>query len=195
MNKLISIKEAAALGIDRVRSPKWVIKTDHLKLNIVDGKAGLWLHLFSTLNKALNRRDPVAILALLVDYAEPEFCPYDGPLPDSNEYQAEAEHFNNTMRNVMNEETKPLPDIKMCACDSSQLSEYGYDESTKTLAIKFKHGGNVYHYDNVSPELFSEFNAAESKGSFFGKRIKNGGFSYKKIVPVKIDDGDAPEAA
>lgn len=94
----------------------------------------------------------------------------------------------------MTEETKPMPDIKMCPCSSSQISEYGFDEATKTLAIKFKHGGSVYHYDNVSPELFAEFNAAESKGSFFGKRIKNGIFSYKKISPVK-DDGGAPEAA
>lgn len=96
----------------------------------------------------------------------------------------------------MNEETRPLPDIKMCPCSSSQLSEYGYDEATKTLAIKFKHGGSVYHYDNVAPELYADLCAAESKGSFFGKRIKNGGFSYKKIAPVKVDDdGDAPEAA
>lgn len=88
----------------------------------------------------------------------------------------------------MNEETKPLPDIKMCACESSQISEYGYDEATKTLAIKFKHGGGVYHYDNVEPELYAEFNAAGSKGSFFGKRIKSGGFSYRKIPTVKTTE-------
>lgn len=95
----------------------------------------------------------------------------------------------------MSDESKALPDIKMSACESTQISEYGYDETTKTLAIKFKHGGSVYHYDDVSPELYAEFNAAESKGSFFGKRIKNGGFNFTKIVPVKVDDGTAPEAA
>lgn len=90
----------------------------------------------------------------------------------------------------MNEETKPLPDIKMCACDSSQIAEHGYDDATKTLAIKFKHGGSVYHYDDVSPELYAEFSEAESKGSFFGKRIKSGGFNFRKIAPVKVDAGE-----
>lgn len=88
----------------------------------------------------------------------------------------------------MNQETKPLPEIKMCPCVSSQISEYGFDEATKTLAIKFKHGGSVYHYDNVPTEVYTELCGAGSKGAFFGKRIKHGGFNFTKIAPFKVDD-------
>lgn len=95
----------------------------------------------------------------------------------------------------MNDNVKADPKIVLTPVDSSQIEAVGYDETTKTLAIKFKHGGSVYHYDNVAPELYTDLCAAESKGAFFGKRIKHGGFNFTKIAPVKVDDGGAPEAA
>lgn len=93
--------------------------------------------------------------------------------------------------------------INLTPCESSQIHAHGYDHETKTLALQFKHKGNdgkpvagsVYYYSDFSPETYADFCAAESKGSFFGKRIKNGGFNFTKIVPVKVDDGTAPEAA
>lgn len=78
--------------------------------------------------------------------------------------------------------------IVLTPVDSSQIEAVGYDDATKTLALKFKHGGSVYHYDNVPPELYADFSAAESKGSFFGKRIKNGSFNYRKIVDTKTTE-------
>jgi len=73
--------------------------------------------------------------------------------------------------------------IELTPVESSQIAAIGHDAASKTLAIQFKNKkgvGNTYHYDNVSPETYTEFLAAESKGRFFGKFIKD----------TKTDDGD-----
>ena len=97
MSKLISITEAATLGVDRLRLPVWADKMDHLKLDIVDGKPGPWLHLFAPFNKKCNGRDPVDFLwamgAMKTDINFPEFEVYSGPLPDSEEYKLHAGQF------------------------------------------------------------------------------------------------------
>ncbi|MDR9052109.1 KTSC domain-containing protein [Burkholderia multivorans] len=67
--------------------------------------------------------------------------------------------------------------IPMHAVESSQIHSIGFDAATKTLAIRFKNrttgaATSLYHYENVDAALFAEFAAAESKGSFFGQRIK-----------------------
>lgn len=87
---LISIRQAAAAGIERLREPQWVNSLDHLKIDIVNGRPGPWLHLFSPLNKAINGRDPFDFLALKpqVDVDLEEFEPYTGPTSDSEEYRA-----------------------------------------------------------------------------------------------------------
>jgi len=59
----------------------------------------------------------------------------------------------------------------MTPVESSQIARIGYDATTNTLAIEFARGG-LYHYDNVTPELYAKMQAAESKGSFFFKEIK-----------------------
>jgi len=47
METLLSIDDAAALGIVKLRKPKWGIPQDHIAIDIIDGKAGPWLTLHS----------------------------------------------------------------------------------------------------------------------------------------------------
>ena len=62
--KLISINQAAAQGIDRLRQPRWANPEDYLKIDIIDGRPGPWLHLYSPANQAINGRNPVDMLEL-----------------------------------------------------------------------------------------------------------------------------------
>jgi hypothetical protein len=101
MSDLISIAEAAAKGIDRVRLPIWANPLDHLKIDIIDGKPGPWLHLFAPFNKECNGRDPVDFLwvfgPMKTDPNSIEFLPYEGPLPDSDEYRAAQAQFDGVL--------------------------------------------------------------------------------------------------
>lgn len=99
MIELISINEAAARGIERVRLPAWANPLDHLKIDIFDGRPGPWVHLFAVDNSWINERDPVDILCfaseekinvLQVDPREKGWEPYTGPTADSEEYKAES---------------------------------------------------------------------------------------------------------
>jgi hypothetical protein len=55
--------------------------------------------------------------------------------------------------------------------ESSNIQDAGFDAATGTLEITFR-SGKRYRYHGVSPERFSEFMAAPSKGSFFAREIK-----------------------
>ena len=78
---------------------------------------------------------------------------------------------------------KTAPIITITPCESSQVAGFGYDAETQTLAVQFPGRGatpgSVYHYSAVPPEVFAEFQASESKGKFFGSKIR-GHFSYEK---------------
>ena len=71
--------------------------------------------------------------------------------------------------------------IPMQPCSSSQLKEFGYDATTRTLGIRFhqKKGPAVaYTYPNVPPELHERMRAADedpeqSVGKFFGEHIRS----------------------
>lgn len=78
--------------------------------------------------------------------------------------------------------------IKMQPCASSRIAEYGYDEASRTLAVRFqaKAGpGSLYHYADVPPDVFAALCKSESKGKFVGSAIVKGGFAYTKIVEEK----------
>ncbi len=100
---LLSIAEAAAKGIDRLRQPQWADPLDHLKIDIIGGLHGPWAHLFCPFNKECNGRDPVDILMVAqrdwaIDPSIAAFMPYTGPLPDSDEYKAAAARFEGALR-------------------------------------------------------------------------------------------------
>jgi hypothetical protein len=77
---------------------------------------------------------------------------------------------------------KPIPVISMSDVTSSQIKQIGYDASTNTLAVQFKHGkGAIYHYPGVTPKQFDAFKTAESAGSHFGKHFK--ALPFEKFVP------------
>lgn len=95
---LISIDEAAARGINRLRMPRWANNLDHLKIDIIDGKPGPWTHLFAPFNKDCSGRDPIDVLFTRMDYTAREYLPYVGALPDSDEYKAAQAAFEGAMR-------------------------------------------------------------------------------------------------
>jgi hypothetical protein len=89
----ISLTEAAAKGIERLRNPKWVTPEDHIKIDIIDGRLGPWAHLWCPFNKECNGRDPMDIFSFWVDCNAAEWVVYDGPLPDSEQYKAAVAEF------------------------------------------------------------------------------------------------------
>jgi len=83
----------------------------------------------------------------------------------------------------MNTTTKPAPKaIPMTPCKSSQVESYGFDAESRTLALKFRSGGE-YHYFEVSHETFEQLKTCESVGKFLGSEIR-GKFRF-----VRLDSG------
>ena len=80
-----------------------------------------------------------------------------------------------------------MPIVPLTPVESSQLEAIGYDSETQTLAVRFKskgsYPGSLYHYNNVSSEDWSAFQAADSKGSHFIRNIKRAPdrFPYQRI--------------
>lgn len=103
MTKLISINDAVKLGIERIRKPMWSDQFDHVKIDIIDGQLGPWIHLFSPENKMFNGKDPVNLLACngKFGFDDKAFVPYDGPPPDSDEYRAASEKIEAYMDDLM----------------------------------------------------------------------------------------------
>ncbi len=93
---LISIDQAASLGILRVRKPHWLSRFDHLRIDILGGRPGPWLYLHAPANAMFDGPDPKPLLALMQTFCpldERGWLPYTGPLPTSAEYQAELKRF------------------------------------------------------------------------------------------------------
>lgn len=63
--------------------------------------------------------------------------------------------------------------------ESSDIVSIGYDPKEQRLEIEF-HGGRVYQYRGVSPELHEQFMRADSPGSFFNTFINNK-FRYDRV--------------
>lgn len=62
---------------------------------------------------------------------------------------------------------------------SSTISHVGYDDTTSTLKVRFKTGGE-YHYKNVPKKEHDALLSAESVGKYFIKNIKNS-YNFNKI--------------
>ncbi len=74
--------------------------------------------------------------------------------------------------------------IEMTPCKSSNVSAYGYDKDTGTMAVQFKSGG-IYHYAGVPEKVADQMQKAESIGQFVGQLKKN--FTATNMTPVKED--------
>lgn len=57
--------------------------------------------------------------------------------------------------------------------ESTLIQQVGYDAATQTLTVKFVTDGSVYVYIGVPQAVYDQLMAAESKGNFFAKNIKN----------------------
>ncbi len=57
-------------------------------------------------------------------------------------------------------------------CCSSNIDKVKYCNYTNTMIIKFS-GGGVYLYSALPPSVYRSFLIAESKGSYFAKKIKD----------------------
>ncbi len=63
--------------------------------------------------------------------------------------------------------------------ESSSLKAIAYDKETETLGIKFNNGG-IYHYFDVSMEVYQELLNAESLGRYFLYNIREC-YGYRKV--------------
>jgi hypothetical protein len=75
-------------------------------------------------------------------------------------------------------------EIQLLPVQSNTMSHIGYDGETKTLAVQFRSG--LYHYSGVPQELYNEFMASESKGTFLNMHIARKVDS--RLVPVKKEE-------
>lgn len=64
---------------------------------------------------------------------------------------------------------------------SSNLASVGYDSKSATLEVAFLNG-RIYQYHNVPSVLFNGLMSASSKGQYFDRMIKKGGYSFRRIV-------------
>ncbi|HEY9633139.1 MAG TPA: PIN domain-containing protein [Coleofasciculaceae cyanobacterium] len=61
--------------------------------------------------------------------------------------------------------------VKRIIVDSNYLRSVGYDSSSQVLEIEFRRG-EVYHYMDVPPEIYTSLMNAPSHGRYFNENIK-----------------------
>ena len=79
--------------------------------------------------------------------------------------------------------------MELIATTSSMFDGYLYRPEQRTLTVRYRGTGDLYAYQDISPELYEEFAEAESIGKFFNARIK-GKFEAIKGEPdgVPVED-------
>lgn len=63
-------------------------------------------------------------------------------------------------------------ELVLGAIESSNIDKIGYCEATHTLACRFKNSNELYIYQGVPVNIFTELTKAESQGSYFQKTIR-----------------------
>ncbi|MET3582084.1 hypothetical protein ABID19_005142 [Mesorhizobium robiniae] len=63
---------------------------------------------------------------------------------------------------------------------SAAIQSMNYDPATRTLSVWFVPSGNRYDYNDVSPQTYTEFRKAPSKGRFFNAFIRDR-YSYHLV--------------
>lgn len=99
-DQLLSINDAVAAGITKLRKPIWAEAMDHLVITLHEGDLTPWIRLCCPMNQAMNGRDPVEMLCIMFDLDEKIYLPYEGPDRDSEEYLARRDHFNQVFKSV-----------------------------------------------------------------------------------------------
>lgn len=72
--------------------------------------------------------------------------------------------------------------IKMTPVKSSNVTHVGYDEGSKTLAVKFNSG--LYHYHGVEPHVHEGALGADSVGKYLRSKVI-GQYKHSKIEEGK----------
>ncbi|WP_341893755.1 KTSC domain-containing protein [Ferrovibrio terrae] len=75
-----------------------------------------------------------------------------------------------------------LTKLVMNPVKSSNLSAVGYDPESKTMRVEFN-GGARHDYSGITPEQFTDFMSAESKGKHFHKNFRS-----RSSKPVRDTD-------
>lgn len=65
---------------------------------------------------------------------------------------------------------------------SSVIRLFSYDQGRRQLHVTFQ-TGRAYVYDEVPPEVYEDFVAASSKGTFFNQTIRDH-YPYREITPA-----------
>lgn len=78
--------------------------------------------------------------------------------------------------------------IRMVAVDSAVLEAVGYEPESRRLHARFTDRGALYVYSDVPPEVYSKLIAADSKGEYFNREIRNI-YSVSRVVA----EGEASE--
>jgi KTSC domain len=71
------------------------------------------------------------------------------------------------------------PELNWLLLDSSALKATAYLPAERMLYLEF-HDGDRYRYFEFPPERFEDFLAAESKGTYFVRQIRNH-FDYEQL--------------
>lgn len=67
MSDLMSVNEAAKLGRKRFRLDKWINDLDHFEIDIVDGRPGPWVKLWSPFNGPVcEQENPQKMLITMI---------------------------------------------------------------------------------------------------------------------------------
>ncbi|HWH83198.1 MAG TPA: KTSC domain-containing protein [Burkholderiaceae bacterium] len=69
--------------------------------------------------------------------------------------------------------------------NSSMIAAHGYDPVHQVLAVEY-HGGSVFHYKGVEPDIAAALAVAESPGKFLNSRVR-GMYDHERIVTDPVD--------
>lgn len=70
--------------------------------------------------------------------------------------------------------------VAMTYVDSKSVDQIGYDEDASECHVIFKKSGH-YVYSEVNPEVWDQFQNAESKGIFVNEEFKKKAYPCRKV--------------
>jgi hypothetical protein len=69
--------------------------------------------------------------------------------------------------------------------NSTSIASIGYDPERFQLEIEFRESGDVYLYFDVPAEEYTDFMAADSKGTYLNQVFKPRGYRYVVVNKSK----------